>query len=113
MRRRLRGTIPARLEFIARWSSSEAVALSLEIEALQQRVPQRLWREDVREAFEGLPQRPARAVLRVPLKSLADAYRRHMVVGLALGDLFNALIAHAVGGWPSVRKRSAPRRMES
>ena len=95
MLRSFRQTIPAHLEFFAHWTDTELLALSLEIEALQQRLPRERWRPEIWATFSDLPRQPASVILRLPLRSLTDPYRRHILVGFALGYLFGALISRA------------------
>jgi hypothetical protein len=93
LRPSLRTTLPARLEPCAHWSSVESLSLSLQIETLQQRLPRECWRPEVWEHFRKLLAHPNSALFNVSLKSLFDPYRRHMLVGLALGSLFHSLVS--------------------
>jgi hypothetical protein len=93
-----RSALPERLEACVRWSSVEALSLSVQIETLQKRLPQPSWRPDVWDQFHRLKARPTLALLNLPLKSLLDPYRRHMLVGLVLGALFHSLVDIGLNG---------------
>jgi glycosyltransferase involved in cell wall biosynthesis len=93
LRPSLWSTIPARLELIAHWTSGELLSLSLQIEALQRRLPRNRWRHEVWQQFQNLAVHPASIIFHVPLRTLADPYRRHMAAGFALSTLAELLIS--------------------
>src|SRR5262249_43983598 len=96
LRPSLRCTLPPQLEWCAHWTSIELLSLSLQIEALQQRLSRDQWRRDVWEQFQTLLAHPRSAIFRLSLKSLSDPYRRHMLTGYGLGRLFHSLISLAL-----------------
>src|SRR5262245_48656965 len=93
LRPSLRRTLTSQLEWCADWTSVELLSLSLQIEALQQRLPRNQWRRDVWEQFHTLLVHPRSGIFRLSLKSLSDPYRRHMLTGYGLGRLFHSLIS--------------------
>ena len=93
LRPSLWGSIPARLELIAHWTNDELLSLSLQIEALQQRLPRDRWRDGVWQQFQNLPVHPASIIFHVPPRTFADPYRRHMAVGFALSAFAQFLIS--------------------
>ena len=96
LRPSLRRTLPSQLEWCAHWTSVELLSLSLQIEALPQRLPREQWRRDVWEQFQTLLAHPRSAIFRLSFKSLSDPYRRHMLTGYGLGRLFHSVISLAL-----------------
>jgi hypothetical protein len=88
-----RSTIPDRLRLIDHWTNVELLSLSLQIEALQQRLPPEQWRDDTLYQFKSLSSHPASVIFRIPFRSLRDAYRRSVVMGFALASLLKFLIS--------------------
>jgi hypothetical protein len=110
LRPSLRTALPARLEPCSHWSSVESLSLSLQIETLQQRLPRQLWQPKVWDHFNKLLGHPTSALFNVSLKSLLDPYRRHMLVGLALGSLFHSLTSFVLRCATALRRvRSSSR----
>jgi hypothetical protein len=87
-----RDRIPKRLALIEYWNNVEMLSLTLQIDTLQNRLPQTRWQPDVWRQFKAISVRPSSAIFRVPLSSLSDSYRRHMVIGLAFGSISESII---------------------
>jgi hypothetical protein len=102
-----RSTIPDRLKLIDHWTNVELLSLSLQIEALQQRLPRGQWRDDTWDQFKSISSHPASAIFRIPIKSLRDPYRRSMLMGLALGTLSKFLISVVLKGTRVLSRNSA------
>jgi glycosyltransferase involved in cell wall biosynthesis len=102
-----RSTIPDRLKLIDHWSNVELLSLSLQIEALQQRLPRGQWRDDTWDQFKSISSHPASAIFHIPIKSLRDPYRRSMLMGLAVGTLSKFLISVVLKGTRVLSRNSA------